>query len=106
MTDEELGSASHHQIERLCCGRAKIFASDCHHNIGILSNEAYDPLEACNKARSAFDHQIDCSPIVHPHRLALELVLSKLSITLMYSSRIRMKVMMAMSSEPKAMEPK
>jgi hypothetical protein len=25
---------------------------------------------------------------------------------LMYSSRIRMKVMMAMSSEPKAMEPK
>ena len=56
MANEELGSASHHQIEGLCRRGAEIFASYCHHNIGILSDEAYDPLEAGDKARGALNH--------------------------------------------------
>jgi hypothetical protein len=106
MADEELTAASEDEVEGFLRRGAKIFAGDGDHDIGVLGDEANGAFETRDAAGDAADEAAHCLAVGHPHRLVLHLLLSQGKTTLMYSSTMRTAITMAISKEPKAMEPR
>jgi hypothetical protein len=105
VTNEELGCAAQHQIERLSRTRTEAFTSNRHHYVCVLSYETHYPLETGNYACRAFYCEPNNLALI-PHRLFFQLSLIYQRGTAKNYSTILMNIIIAISRDPNAMDPK
>ncbi|CAM5998928.1 unnamed protein product [Sphagnum balticum] len=106
VADRYLPGAADHQIKGFPGGGAEIFTTNRHHYISLLCQKAHYSLEASDEAGCAFYEDLDCPALADSHSLILKMGLTKYSSTVKASRITRMKRTMAMSSDPKAIDPR